>query len=636
MDAQELSKIKKEIEEKLAERKDALEKLRSLGKEKGINVSEGEEEILRQISEIEKEASELGIPASSLSTEEKEAGEKSAAPDLSLPKIKTEENDENEELGFHETLAMINKKISEQSKNAKTSEFVEKKPRVQIKKNEAIRMSKFDQEDKKQDSEELLSEEKEAVGGLMDKKEKNEDPAGVLTEESDAGKNLKPNNELETGKNVEDQKAAGNENSNGLKPLKKSVRKKRKENQPKIETKDGKKTENDQIFSKKERIKKRPIPGRSRLAQETWARRRFQHEKQLELKADIGNVMSIIDSIEGRQDEQYGRISEMLSGEANSIAERVSLELSMNEQEAQDEMENISQLIANSEETKKLRDKILRHYAMADDTVKEQFKTVSRSLEKVIERNNVFIFHVIAEGEGEMLGNESGFEDMNYEDDIDIILTLEPSISAYSSALKGRESWSGSSGFLLGGGQIEETEFSDSGGEVSNEDGSEIVGDSRLTIEKIDEIMSGKNAVINEFVINNPEIYGFFQNAEKDESGKFWAYDLEIKKYSELAEKEPEYLDKVSGSYRSIMLKKISDFRGRFEVAREKNLPLFIMNADRSFHEFIDVKENGLIEVGNQLKPEEIVQGRSGLPAEKRIEIGKKMLERRIFKKQEK
>ena len=45
--------------------------------------------------------------------------------------------------------------------------------------------------------------------------------------------------------------------------------------------------------------------------------------------------------------------------------------------------------------------------------------------------------------------------------------------------------------------------------------------------------------------------------------------------------------------------------------------------------------EDGSVEVGAQLTPEEVATGRAGLSVEKRKEIGERILEKRIFKQQE-
>jgi len=394
--------------------------------------------------------------------------------------------------------------------------------------------------------------------------------------------------------------------------------------------------EGPKLLSKKEASKKFFAEERKKLAEEIRAQRKSQREKLAALKSVIEDVNVSQESMEGEPgDQKYGQLLESQSTEANSIAERVSMSSELSEQDAQDERENISQLIANSENVKVLKEKIEEHYAKADAVEKERFDTLNRSLEHVMQRNNVFIVHKFEEKEGAGFRHDENYSNVStettYEDDLDIMLSFEPSISA-SSVIPGEKTklWHGTSGFLLGGGQIGEAGNMDmrtiarSLKERRSEDG-EVA-----SIDKIDKVVSKKgNEYMNELVINNPEVFGFFQHAEIDKKGRIWAADKETRHYSE---EVPGYGDSTD----PLKLKSIVDgYRKRFAVAGERGMPLYIITATREVYEYLGINENGTVEIGKQLTPEEVANGRAGLPPEKRKQIGKHLLDKRIFRKQE-
>lgn len=405
--------------------------------------------------------------------------------------------------------------------------------------------------------------------------------------------------------------------------------------EPAIATKE-RALEKPELLSEKEASKKFLAEERKKLAEEIRRERKLQQGRLSALKTTAENAATSTENVEsGREDNRYGRILELQSTEANELAKRVSSS-ELSEQDAQDEQENISQLIASGENIKSLKAKLEEHYAKADAIAKERFDTLNRSLEHVMQRNNAFIVHKITEGEGRhnILSNVSG--ETTYEDDIDILLSLEPSISA-SSATSGEKTklWPGASGFLLGGGQVGAAESHDAG---TTTDGIKRRGGGNSSIEKIDEVVGRKDKEsrqryesrgdhnYNEIVVNNPEVFGFFQNAEADESGRFWVYDLDIKEQSEKAGKEYVYRELLKGN--------VNNYRHRFSVAQERGIPLFIMTEDRKVYECLGVNDDGTVKAGKQITPEEIATGRAGLSAEKRKQLGERLLKKKVFKSQ--
>lgn len=382
-----------------------------------------------------------------------------------------------------------------------------------------------------------------------------------------------------------------------------------------------------ELLSKKEASKKFFSAERKQLAQVIQAARRAQRERLDAIKGKI-ETSGASENIDDKElDFEYGNLSESQSEESNVMADRLSIEEGLSETDAQEEEGNISKLISNSESIKSIKEKLEEHYVKADAAAKEHFDTLNRSLENVIKRNNVFIVHKITEEVyRHALSNVSS--ETTYEDDIDILLSLEPSISA-SSLTPGKKArlWPGESGFLLGGGQIGEAKSYDAG---TNAQGIKKRGGENSSIEKIDEAVGRKDELsrktyerygehdYNEVVVNNPEVFGFFQHAGVDEVGRFWAYNLKTKDLSEEA-----------------VLTKINTYRERFSVAEKRGIPLYIMTEDRNVYECQGVNDDGTIEVGKQLTPEEVATGRAGLSDEKRKQIGERLLQKKVFRAQE-
>ena len=400
--------------------------------------------------------------------------------------------------------------------------------------------------------------------------------------------------------------------------------------------------ENPELLDKKDASKRFLSEERAKLAQELWAERKAQREKLSTLKINIENALEAQESIYGQQeDTQYGKIVEAQSGEANTMANRMELSANLNEQDSKDEKGNIAQLISNSENIKSLKIKLEEHYAKADAISKEHFDTLNRSLEHVMLRNNAFLVHTITEIEGvRHNANSNVSAEATIEDDIDILLSLEPSVSASSIVSGNRSSlWAnGNRGFLIGGGQIGEAGHGDLGTHGDRIKKRTSAAGENASIEKIDEVIGrdkGTHTGMNEVVINNPEVFGFFQQAGKDENGRFWVGSVEETRH--ISEKLPNFygsgIDHPGNKNR--LKKKSEQYRKNFSIATERGIPLYVMTENREVYECLNVNDDGTIEVGKQLTPEEVVTGRAGLPLERRKEIGEKLLEKKIFKKQE-
>lgn len=371
--------------------------------------------------------------------------------------------------------------------------------------------------------------------------------------------------------------------------------------------------EKPELLSEKEASKKFLAEERRKLAQEIREQRKAQHERLSVLKIDSEEANKSSESMDGElEDNRYAKFAERQSAESDVITERLfSSELS--EQEAADERENIGQLLAISEEMKTLKAKLEDHYAKADTIAKKKFESMQKSVEQTIIRNNAFIVHTFLLDERLRHNENSNIaQRATLEDDIDILLSLEPSIST-SSVIPGSKQglWGGRIGIVLGGGDIRGIAQTDNGtvtggikmrhGDISNS-------------KEIDKKVSDKGERgYNELVVNNPEVFGFFQNVQIDKSGNMIGF-----------EKTSSAQD--NKSYKEHFLKYI-------DLAIKKGMPPLIMTPDRRLFEFSSISNEGVVFVGAEITPEQVAKGKAGLPNEKRTEIGEQIINKNLFKK---
>jgi hypothetical protein len=260
-----------------------------------------------------------------------------------------------------------------------------------------------------------------------------------------------------------------------------------------------------------------------------------------------------------------------------------------------------------------------------------------RSVEQVAKRNNVFIVHTLAEEEEVQHHNANSnvSDKATYADDMDIMLALEPSVSA-SSITPGKKSklWT-ADGFILGGGHISEAGGSDRG-TVAH--GIKRRGGGESSIEEIDVAVGRKTKMhddiynrfgtfgMNEVVVNDSEVFGYFQSGEKDSEGRFWAYDAGMKNEYERSQK------RKSGPEAKTFQGNLSKYRNKFALARERGIPTYIRTPDNEMYECVDVNDDGSLKIVGALKPEDVAHGRAGLTTKKRKEVGEKLLEKKIFR----
>lgn len=305
--------------------------------------------------------------------------------------------------------------------------------------------------------------------------------------------------------------------------------------------------------------------------------------------------------------------------------------------------ESINQLVETDTNLKGLRQRIAGHYAEAGDKM-------HRTVEQTMLRNGAFFVHTIDEDQRTRHNDNSNVsKETQFEDDLTILLALEPSVSA-SSLLPGADAegyvngiWTGSGGVLISGGRITEAGNQDLG-TVSRgiKNRSAYTTRPEKTAKEIDAVVHAPrrsrlgdySGGYNEFVVNDPEISGYFKQGAVDQDGVAWIYGLETKKelstLHDLYERpmgREQYQDALR-TFNNNLLR----YKERFSLIREKGLPFYVLTPDRKFYEVLQVNDNGTLTLGAELTPEVAATGKAGLPSEERKRLGAELLQKRIFK----
>jgi hypothetical protein len=358
-----------------------------------------------------------------------------------------------------------------------------------------------------------------------------------------------------------------------------------------------------ELLSKKEASKKFLAEERQKLAEEIRAERRQSRDK-------LGELSARTEMEEGADIEHiaknYDALSDMREGEANGIAERLAGS-EMSEDDANEERANIKQLVDNDDKLKALRQKLSEHYAKADGLAKGKFEKIQKSVEQALVRNNAFLVHTFTTHE-ELRHNENSniTGRATLEDDIDLLLSLEPSIST-SSITPGiktslfQEEF-GNIGVILGGGDIEGATRTDAGSISTGIKRRRIIGENSVSVENIDEVIGQRKDGdgYNEIVVNNPKVFGIFKSVKVDKSGK------------------------ISGNPKA--------FQQYVDTATQKGIPPYVMTPDRRLFEFVSIDDGGTVTVGVEITPDQVATGKAGLPSEKRKEIGDEILQKNLFR----
>ncbi len=397
---------------------------------------------------------------------------------------------------------------------------------------------------------------------------------------------------------------------------------------------------------------------RGRLAQEIISQRKENKAKLAEVSLRLALLQENLISAKGNIESYAARIDELsqlrteqansLAGRIKNIISRLGVEFSADKKLADEiitteeaindayqqalsmetEINNINSLIDSDETIVKLRSKLDEHYKSADGLAEENYERKQKTVEQTILRNKVFFVHTILEDE-KLRHNENSnvSQSTNFKDDLDILLSLEPSISA-SSVNPGKDEdgkksglWSHSGGVILGGGRISGASFIDAGTVSEGIKKRKMHGIKKLQkTEEVDEIAKyrrGKgDGGYNEFVIDDPEVFGYFVMAHRNESGIFFI--------SELAAGGKEY--DVNG--------KVKNVKEKMAQTAAYGIPFYVMTQEREIYKCEGVNPNGTFWVDGikgQLSPEAVAAGRAGLQADERKAIGADVVSRHLF-----
>lgn len=369
--------------------------------------------------------------------------------------------------------------------------------------------------------------------------------------------------------------------------------------------------ETPEMLTEKEASKKFFAIERNKIASEVKLARKAQRERMFALKQNIeGEVI-----LEGAQaDKHYGELSYLQSSEADSLLSRVFREQTIDTQSVAEESDAVEAHIDNSERLSALKEKVKDLYVKSEGKAREHFESTQKSVEQVLLRNNAFIVHTFLLDESLRHNKNSNILGRaTLEDDIDILLSLEPSIST-SSVVPGSKQglWGGRIGVVLGGGDVNGVAQSDDGTVTAG-----IKGRSGTTssVEEIDQKVSDTSERgYNELVVNNPEVFGFFVNVKVGEDGQLFDFTVDPTDKTGRAQKNKD------------------QFMRYINLAISKGLPPMVMTPDRRLFEFTGISDNGAISVGKEITPEDVAKGNAGMKVEKRKELGKKVISKNLFK----
>jgi hypothetical protein len=406
---------------------------------------------------------------------------------------------------------------------------------------------------------------------------------------------------------------------------------------------------------------------RRRLAEEIREERARQRERLLQMESRL----------QGKEfdAQDIAMLASEHGKEATEEAQRITKADLLQKEDVHDEKEILSKVIDTGSVIDSIRKKIDAHYKKAEDVAQEVYESKQKTVEQTALRNDVIFVHTIQESQYKRHNEFSNIEkEVTYEDDADILLSLEPTISA-SSIKSGRSEsgnvsglWSEESGFILGGGDIRQASRNDMDSKSAGiknrvaENVEENVsvaeidyvaekhGEAETMIKKYDGVEKTElGSTYNEFTIENPKVFGFYQKVDviEDElfaDGKFWAGNMEVKyeyadlqdmrKRIELGTADADMLARFEKKEQSFK-EKIDAYAKRFADMAERGVPLYVMAPDRTIYKYAGVNEDGSVRVGKQLSSEDVATGRAGLSPKDRKELGERVLQKKVFKYEE-
>jgi|GEM_PF-1545871 len=354
---------------------------------------------------------------------------------------------------------------------------------------------------------------------------------------------------------------------------------------------------------------------RKRLADEIREARKKQREEILSLISDIKAAETSSEEMEAK-DAECGSLSQRMSDQSSEMALRITSDPGSDEQGVRDEEGNFAALLGSGDALSVMKEKLARHYAEAGDFSREKFEFMKKTVEQTMLRNDAFVVHAFLDDEKLRHNANSNISSRaTLRDDLDLLMSLEPSVSA-SSVVPGCEHglWGGGKrGVLLGGGDImgaAQTDNATSVGGIKYRNGSES------SSTEIDEKVSDRSPRgYNELVVNNSKVYGLFQGVTTGESGEMSGFKFETRpgRQSVNAERKKEFLEVM-------------------DMAVERGVPPLVMTPDRRVFEFVSIGDDGVVTVGEEITPERVATGKAGLSNEARQKIGNEVISKNLFK----
>jgi hypothetical protein len=315
-------------------------------------------------------------------------------------------------------------------------------------------------------------------------------------------------------------------------------------------------------------------------------------------------------------------------------AENISLKLS--EERAatiKAEQETLEELIASDKTARSIQEKLSEHYARAGEIANAEFERQQKSVEQVVMRNNAFILHALesrsSRREDRPHENSPISQSASLEDEMDILLSLEPSISTSSIKQDSENDLfaNRSYGVILGGGEVVSARSRDITVPSSIKERMSSTGEISSS-EEIDTAISNHNSGYDEILVNNPKIAGVFQKVEIVD-GDSVASIYGTKESRRNVETSFGEHKKI---YENELEDKVKKFRRNMEIAHERGVPQFILTENNRMFECLSVSDDGKINMGKEINPADMASAPAGFVDEKRIEAGNRVIEKQVMK----
>ena len=366
----------------------------------------------------------------------------------------------------------------------------------------------------------------------------------------------------------------------------------------------------------KKATKKEMAEERSNLAREIIQMRNETRASTRETTARLEAAERALDEEKTgweKAKDEFRDLSISVARQANDLATRIagtsewpiSKQRTTEEWKAtqREEVDELKELLGNDTALEKMREKISAVQVTTEQSAKDWFERQLKTVEQTMARNNAFVVHAFNEPGSLQHHNANSIVGRNatLEDDMDMALALEPSLSC-SSIISGKRQglWSNSMGLIIGGGDIP---FAGAGDIGTVPTGIDKRTSGKSASIDVDKIVRAERTSYNELVVDNPKVFGMYQQVYIAEDGSF-----------------------------QISADRVKTFSDRMQLGWKKGIPRFVMTPDRRMFEYSYTEKNGMVVVGKEIHPEDVVKGRAGLGVDDREELGRDVIQRNLFR----